>query len=273
MGRYVKSRSDKQLRSKDSANLIKNCEPEGTSTDGAPIVPCGLVAWSLFNDTYSFSVNKKAVQVNKKDIAWDSDRSSKFGSDVYPSNFQKGGLVGGGKLDEKLPVSSTARTTLHVPKNFFLRLLRLQMYIYIFPQLSEQEDLIVWMRTAALPTFRKLYGRIESDIGASDEITVVIQNNYNTYSFGGTKALVLSTTSWIGGKNNFIGAAYVAVGGICFFLALCFVVLHIIKPRYGTIIVDLAMLTPPLNLNTGMLRRSFQGPWRPQVPVMEQRSP
>jgi hypothetical protein len=120
MGRYVKSRSDKQLRSKDSANLIKNCEPEGTSTDGAPIVPCGLVAWSLFNDTYSFSVNKKAVQVNKKDIAWDSDRSSKFGSDVYPSNFQKGGLVGGGKLDEKLPVSSTARTTLHVPKNFFL---------------------------------------------------------------------------------------------------------------------------------------------------------
>jgi hypothetical protein len=76
-------------------------------------VPCGLVAWSLFNDTYSFSVNKKAVQVNKKNIAWDSDKSSKFGSDVYPSNFQKGGLVGGGKLDEKLPVS----TTLRVPCN------------------------------------------------------------------------------------------------------------------------------------------------------------
>jgi hypothetical protein len=61
---------------------------------------------------------------------------------------------------------------------------------------------------------------------------VVIQNNYNTYSFGGTKALVLSTASWIGGKNNFIGIAYVAVGGICLFLAMGFVVLYVIKPRY-----------------------------------------
>ncbi|KAL6851740.1 hypothetical protein ACP4OV_020304 [Aristida adscensionis] len=198
--RYVKSRSDKQLRFKDAALDIKNCEPEATSQDGAPIVPCGLIAWSLFNDTYAFSVNKKAVEVNKKDIAWGSDKSKKFGSDVYPINFQKGGLIGGAKLNEKLP-------------------------------LSEQEDLIVWMRTAALPTFRKLYGRIEADIMASDEITVVIQNNYNTYSFGGTKALVLSTTSWIGGKNNFIGVAYVAIGGLCLLLAMGFVVLYVVKPR------------------------------------------
>jgi len=109
-------------------------------------------------------------------------------------------------------------------------LVRNQIAFDLF-QLSEQEDLIVWMRTAALPTFRKLYGRIESDIMASDEITVVIQNNYNTYSFGGTKALVLSTTSWIGGRNNFIGVAYVAIGGICLLLAMGFVILYVIKPR------------------------------------------
>nr|CAB3460899.1 unnamed protein product [Digitaria exilis] len=197
---YVKSRNDKQLRYKESSSMITNCEPEATGQDGAPIVPCGLIAWSLFNDTYSFSLNKKAVEVNKKNIAWDSDKSKKFGSDVYPHNFQNGGLIGGAKLNEKLP-------------------------------LSEQEDLIVWMRTAALPTFRKLYGRIETDIMANDEISVVIQNNYNTYSFGGTKALVLSTTSWIGGRNNFIGVAYVAIGGICLFLAMGFVVLYVLKPR------------------------------------------
>lgn len=201
--RYVKSRSDKQLRFKDykdPVGVMKSCDPEAVSVDGSLIVPCGLIAWSLFNDTYAFSVNKKSVSVNKKNIAWASDKSSKFGSDVFPSNFQKGGLIGGGKLDDKLP-------------------------------LSEQEDLIVWMRTAALPTFRKLYGRIEADMMASDEITVVIQNNYNTYSFGGSKALVLSTASWIGGKNNFIGVAYVAVGGLCLFLAMGFVVLYVVKPR------------------------------------------
>uniref|UniRef100_A0A0E0L4X0 ALA-interacting subunit n=1 Tax=Oryza punctata TaxID=4537 RepID=A0A0E0L4X0_ORYPU len=198
--RYVKSRSDKQLRDQKSASVVKTCDPEGTSEGGAPIVPCGLIAWSLFNDTFTFSVNKKSIQVNKKNIAWSSDRSVKFGSDVYPKNFQKGGLIGGGQLNEKLP-------------------------------LSEQEDLIVWMRTAALPTFRKLYGRIETDIMASDEITVVIQNNYNTYSFGGTKALVLSTTSWIGGKNSFIGLAYVAIGSISLLVALAFVGLNVVKPR------------------------------------------
>ena len=99
-------------------------------------------------------------------------------------------------------------------------------------QLSEQEDLIVWMRTAALPTFRKLYGKIEVDLEPNDKITVVIQNNYNTYTFGGEKKLVLSTTSWMGGKNDFIGAAYLTTGGLCLFLAVSFMIVYVIKPRY-----------------------------------------
>lgn len=98
-------------------------------------------------------------------------------------------------------------------------------------QLSEQEDLIVWMRTAALPTFRKLYGRIEVDLEANEEILVTLENNYNTYSFGGKKKLVLSTTSWLGGKNDFIGVAYISVGGLCFFLAMAFIIVYLIKPR------------------------------------------
>ena len=88
------------------------------------------------------------------------------------------------------------------------------------------------MRTAALPTFRKLYGRIETDIMENDQLTVVIQNNYNTYNFGGSKTLVLSTASWIGGKNNFFGIAYLTIGGLCISLAAVFIVLYIIKPRY-----------------------------------------
>lgn len=198
--RYVKSRSDKQLRYKNAAHLTKECYPEDNA-HGAPIVPCGLVAWSFFNDTYTVKVNGETIEVNKKDIAWKSDKNNKFGSDIYPSNFQKGGLIGGAKLNESIP-------------------------------LSEQEDLIVWMRTAALPTFRKLYGRIEKDIMANDTITVVIQNNYNTYSIGGSKSVVLSTASWIGGRNNFIGIAYLTIGGLCLSLALGFiVVLYMVKPR------------------------------------------
>ncbi|XAR73615.1 hypothetical protein NMG60_11007646 [Bertholletia excelsa] len=197
--RYVNSRSDKQLRSRDYEFDIEDCDPE-SQTENGPIVPCGLIAWSLFNDTYGFSVQNEVLQVSKQNIAWKSDQEHKFGSDVYPKNFQSGGLIGGGRLNESIP-------------------------------LSEQVDLIVWMRTAALPTFRKLYGKIEADLKANQNMTVVIQNNYNTYSFGGKKKLVLSTTSWIGGKNDFLGIAYLAVGGLCLFMALSFTLLYVIKPR------------------------------------------
>ena len=98
-------------------------------------------------------------------------------------------------------------------------------------QLSEQEDLIVWMRTAALPTFRKLYGKIEQDLQPNDVISVTLQNRYNTYLFNGKKMLVLSTTSWLGGKNDFLGIAYLTVGGLCFFLAMLFTLIYLVKPR------------------------------------------
>lgn len=84
----------------------KECLPLATvNNNSKPIVPCGLIAWSLFNDTYKFAINNKFVEVDKKDIAWKSDKNHKFGSEVYPKNFQSSGMVGGGKLNESLPVS------------------------------------------------------------------------------------------------------------------------------------------------------------------------
>lgn len=81
------------------------CKPEDTGANGQPIVPCGLIAWSLFNDTYSFSRNSQNLTVNKKGISWKSDREHKFGKDVYPKNFQNGTLIGGAHLNDSKPVS------------------------------------------------------------------------------------------------------------------------------------------------------------------------
>jgi hypothetical protein len=102
--RYVKSRNDAQLSDASKANETTLCDPEKTTKDGLPIVPCGLIAWSLFNDTYSFKHNSKNLSVDKNDISWKSDREHKFGSDVFPKNFQKGPLIGGKSLNESKPV-------------------------------------------------------------------------------------------------------------------------------------------------------------------------
>ncbi|KAG5012307.1 hypothetical protein AAZX31_09G085000 [Glycine max] len=200
--RYVKSRSDLQLLHGLGYNDTSSCKPL-ESSHNLPIVPCGLMAWSLFNDTYTFSRGPSELKVNRKNIAWKSDRDHKFGNHVYPFNFQNGTLIGGGKLDPSIP-------------------------------LGDQEDLIVWMRTAALPTFRKLYGRIEEDLDADDVIVVHLENNYNTYSFGGKKKLVLSTSSWLGGKNDFLGVANLFVGAFCILISIIFLLLHVKNPRpYG----------------------------------------
>lgn len=100
----MKSRSDAQLRDNSSASDTSTCKPEDT-INGLPIIPCGLIAWSLFNDTYSFSRNNSTLDVNKKGISWKSDREHKFGSDVYPKNFQNGTLIGGASLNSSIPVS------------------------------------------------------------------------------------------------------------------------------------------------------------------------
>ncbi|KAG8381499.1 hypothetical protein BUALT_Bualt06G0128200 [Buddleja alternifolia] len=198
--RYVKSRNDEQYRSFSQNPKTTNCEPETTTDDHKPIIPCGLIAWSLFNDTYTLSRRGITLPINKTNIAWKSDKEHKFSKHVYPQNFQTGPYIGGGKLNWTIP-------------------------------LSEQEDLLVWMRPAAVPSFRKLYGRIETDLEANDMLRVVIENNYNTYTFSGKKKLILSTTTWIGGKCDFMGLVYILVGGVCLLIAILYIIVYLIKPR------------------------------------------
>ncbi|RLN35501.1 ALA-interacting subunit 5-like [Panicum miliaceum] len=175
--RYVTSRSDKQLRSPNEVSNTKSCKPEATE-HGSPIVPCGLVAWSLFNDTYSFARGNEVLMVQKRGISWRSEREGIFGKQVYPRNFQNGTLIGGGTLDPRIPAGGPDRLDAN--------------------------------RGAA-----NVPEAVREDRGGPPRhelITVTLQNNYNTYSFGGKKALVLSTAGVLGGKSDFLGRGYVVVG-------------------------------------------------------------
>jgi hypothetical protein len=50
--------------------------------------------------------------------------------------------------------------------------------------------------------------------------------------YDGTKSILLSTRTVMGGRNPFLGIAYVVVGGICIVLGALFTATHLIKPRY-----------------------------------------
>jgi len=192
--RYVKSRSDDQLRGVKvtSRGALVDCKPFDVFNDSSNAanfyLPCGLIARSLFNDTFSlWSENGTAVPLSIEGVAWKSDVQTKFNN---PSNTTLG--------------------------------------IRTIPDFKNP-DFVVWMRTAGLPTFRKLYRIIDQPLKGNYNVTIA--NNFPVTSFGGHKYVVLSTTSWLGGKNPFLGYAYIVVGSICIVLGLIFALKQLIRPR------------------------------------------
>jgi len=89
----------------------------------------------------------------------------------------------------------------------------------------KDEHFIVWMRTAGLPNFRKLWGRIDGDLEVG-KYKLKIQNNFDVASFSGKKMFVISTTNFLGGKNYFLAYCYMTVGVLCLLFAFIFCVAY-----------------------------------------------
>ncbi|CAF1993201.1 unnamed protein product [Brassica napus] len=144
--RYVKSRSDQQLLHGQEYTHTSACKLE-ESSNGLPVVPCGLIAWSMLYDT-NFSRERTKLKVSRNDTAWKSDHEHKFRKNVFPFNFQNGTLISGPKLDPKV-----------------------------------------------------------------------------------TMKLILSTSSWLGGRKDFLGITYLVVGASSIIISIIFMLLHLKNPR------------------------------------------
>ena len=93
------------------------------------------------------------------------------------------------------------------------------------------EHFIVWMRTSALPDFRKLYGKIEGPFSAGNVLSFMIEANFEVHSFGASKALVVSTQGQFGQINPALGVVYLVVGIICFICSFIFFIKQQFFPR------------------------------------------
>lgn len=199
---YLKSRSNKQLSG--SPYDITSCDPQ-IEYNGKILYPCGQVANSVFNDTFTGCVidvnnttcNDLGNNWSTKDIAWTSDKErfkDLFITKTLPNNLTRIGPQG------KLP--------------------------YI-----NDEHFIVWMRAAGLPTFHKLYAKITTDLKAGQILRINADYNYKVTSYNGKKFVAISTTTWLGGENDILVYSYQGVGISCVIISIIFAIFYFYYPR------------------------------------------
>ena len=86
----------------------------------------------------------------------------------------------------------------------------------------ENEHFQVWMRTALLPKFRKLWGHFDDLPLTKGNYTIKVRNNYDVSSWNGTKSVVLATTTPFGGNTQFFGYFLLAGAAACGVAILAF---------------------------------------------------
>lgn len=195
--RYVRSYDPTRMHDgSSSGSPVSACNPFSYLDDNntQPINPCGQIAHSFFNDTFSFAVagSSEPLQVDDSSIAWSSDADNLYGA-VPAENYNPGGA------STPLRGGNTSEAVLNANQNW-----------------------MVWMRPHSQVAAQKLWGVINEPLEAGTNLTIAVTNRYNTYEFNGAKTIILSTNSWVGGRNNFLGACYITVGGLCLLVALFF---------------------------------------------------
>ncbi|KRY18068.1 Cell cycle control protein 50B [Trichinella patagoniensis] len=212
--RYVKSRDDVQLLG-NPKHVSSDCFPFQYAENEIPIAPCGAIANSMFNDTFLIKYKivdqiDAVVPLAYDEIAWPSDLSKKF------------------RNPDSVPLSAAFEGTSKPPY--------WRKPVYELSNVSsasgfQNESLIVWMRSAALPNFRKLHSRVLHVDNFANALpkgnyTVEITYNYPVASFDGRKRFIISNASWAGGKNSFLGIAYIVVGTVCIVMGCVFLFVH-----------------------------------------------
>jgi hypothetical protein len=219
--RYVNSFNAKQLLGDAVDGRTINdstCDPIAYDPRGSGkiVYPCGLVANSLFNDTFSSplllsvpggSADNETYKMSTKGIAW-SGMKDLYGETKY--NYDQ--IVPPPNWHDRYPNDYTAEN----PP----------------PNLKEDEAFQNWMMLAAAPNFFKLYQRNDNDPMKRGQYQIDIEDNFDVTVYNGRKAFVITTISTMGSRNIWPGIIFLIVGGICLILDIWFILSFFLwKPR------------------------------------------
>uniref|UniRef100_H3CB23 Cell cycle control protein n=1 Tax=Tetraodon nigroviridis TaxID=99883 RepID=H3CB23_TETNG len=216
--RYMDSRDDTQMagRKKNLKNPSSYCQPFISDPNGLPIAPCGAVANSIFNDSFSLTYHgsrpSAPVPLLRSGITWYTDKNIKFRNPRTDNMTLAQVFEGTAKPPYwQRPVYELDTNPTN---NGFLN-----------------EDLIVWMREAAFPNFKKLYGVLNRSQKPFTKglpvgnYSIDINYNFPVQPFQGRKEVVLTTLTWFGGQNLFLPIAYIVTGSVVLLLAVALTVI------------------------------------------------
>ena len=160
--RYVKSLDSDQLKGTAVKNSsLGECNPLDTDESGRAYYPCGLIANSVFNDTFAnpvqlnphdSSLPNRTYNMTTTGISWASDK------DLYGQTHYK--------LED-----------IAVPPNWQLRYPNNYTTNNPPPNLKEDEGFQVWMRTAGLPSFSKLAMRNDNETMQCSSYQILIEDS------------------------------------------------------------------------------------------------
>ncbi|CEF61085.1 Protein of unknown function DUF284,transmembrane eukaryotic family-containing protein [Strongyloides ratti] len=210
---------------------VSGCDSYSRENENDPnskvIYPCGAIANSMFNDKFEL-VYKYREQPNP---LWPS-------YDITVPWTYKGLLIEGDRVRLFKNPHYASTSSLCEALSNTVRPKKWNVDVCMLDVTNSQNngvqnfDFIIWMTTAGFNNFRKPYRKLLRTIPQLSsglprgEYVLKVTNNYDVLSFNGTKQFVISTTSWIGGKNPFFGIAFLTVAGICIFFGSVLLIIH-----------------------------------------------
>jgi len=231
-----------RVGSQDSVSQA-NCQPLN-KLGNVTINPCGLIANTFFNDVFELvagrSSDGESLVMYEEGIAWQSDieylyaQPDGFNFDDCPPGNCNASCCDGDAWSCKEPYVDPNGNCYR----YFYPDDDTTQYLYeTYPDIISplegvtNEHFIVWMKVAALPTFRKLYGWLNQSVAEGETLTFRVTANYAVEPFNGTKTLLISTNNIFGGRNKYTGPFFVASGAFLLAAGLFFLAKQWIRPR------------------------------------------
>ncbi|CCE65784.1 hypothetical protein TPHA_0M02100 [Tetrapisispora phaffii CBS 4417] len=207
---YVDSIDIDQLKGEaiPYSDLDDKCDPF-REYNGKTVYPCGLIANSMFNDTFASEFvgidDTRNYKLTNNNTAWSTDKH-RYKKTKYDIND----IVPPVNWIKKFPNGYTEEN---------------------LPDLNTWQEFQVWARPAALPNFYKLILKNETVTLPTGNYTFDIGLNYPVDSFDGTKSFVLTTNTIVGARNITLGVVYLIVAGISTLFAFIFLIKVLLSPK------------------------------------------